>query len=79
MAAYSILEVMVRTNQKFFKDYISKIERNLQASFLEHRKPISTSSTILRHMHDFSPGHDLSLENDKILYCESSFFEQEMK
>lgn len=51
-----------------FKDYIGETERNPKARILKHKRPSLTSFEVLCHIHNFGPGHRITLENVNILY-----------
>ena len=61
------------------KDYIGETERNLKALFMEHRRHCSSTREVLRHKHQYSPGHAVSLESIHILDRDPSWFERGVK
>ncbi|XP_072042908.1 uncharacterized protein [Amphiura filiformis] len=61
------------------ESYIGETERSLKARFLEHRRPSSSSSEVSKHIHIESPGHQVDLEQVKILDREPKYFERGVK
>ena len=60
--------------------YIGETERSLKARFLEHRRPSSVSSSeVSQHIHVESPGHQVSLDNVRVLTTEPRYFERGVK
>ena len=59
--------------------YVGETERSLKARFEEHRRPSSTTSEVLKHIHTDSPDHTITLENTKILAVEHKWFERRVK
>ena len=59
--------------------YVGETERSLKARFGEHRRPSSTTSEVLKHIHTDSPDHTITLENMKILEVEHKWFERGVK
>ena len=60
-------------------DYIGEIERTLKARFMEHRRPSSTTSEVSKHINVDNPGHEINLDEVKILDRESSWYERGVK
>ena len=58
---------------------IGETERSLKTRFLEHRRPSSTTSEVSQHIHIESPGHQVDLEQVKILEREPRYFERGVK
>ena len=59
--------------------YIGETERTLRARFQEHCRPSSANSEISRHIHKDSPGHNVDINNAKILEREPRWFERGVK
>ena len=59
--------------------YIGETERTLRARFQEHCRPSSVNSEISRHIHKDSPGHNVDINNAKILEREPRWFERGVK
>ena len=52
---------------------------SLKTRFLEHCRPSSTSSEVLKHLHVDCPGHSIKLERAKILNTETHLYERGVK
>ena len=61
------------------KLHVGVTEHSLKARFGEHRRPTSTTSEVLKHIHTDSPNHTIKLENAKILAVEHKWFERGVK
>jgi len=59
--------------------YVGETERSLKARFMEHRRPSSTGSEVSGHLHSDQEGHDISIEDTKMLCVESKYFERGVK
>ena len=59
--------------------YVGETEHSLKARFGEHRRPISTTSEVLKHIHTDSPNNTITLENMKILSMEHKWLERRVK
>ena len=60
-------------------DYIGETERRLKSRFIEHRRPSSTTSEVSKHINIVNPGHEIILDQVKILDRESSWYERGVK
>ena len=60
-------------------DYIGETERTLKSRFMEHRRPSSTTSEVSKHINIDNPGHEIILDQVKILDRKSSWYERGVK
>ena len=67
------------TRGKCKECYIGERERSLKTSFLEHKRPSSTSLEGSNHIHMESPSHHIDLDEVKILDREPCWFERGVK
>ena len=56
--------------------YIGEIEKSLNARFLEHRRPSSTTWKVSRHILIDNPEHQVDIDGVKILAVEQRWFER---
>ena len=59
--------------------WICETERTLKSRFMEHRRPSSTTSEVSKHINIDNQGHEIILDQAKILDRESSWYERGVK